>query len=207
MRLGNSGSGNKGKKYIKVKDGMAASPENEAKAQSFAVWFGQWYGCLQEELKRKDTYDEDTLNDTFMRMYDKIRFGGLDIADYKAYFHRAFFTNFMQRVFAEKQSCTTSLNIQDQVDDTAGEEELIDDMLSLEFDIFDYVYRKYPVQQFEIFKMYIRLKPAINYSELSKITDISVTSISEIISKIRRDVQRHEGFRYRRRQTLGYCGK
>lgn len=205
MRLGNSGSGNKGKKYMKIKEGAIVPPENEAEAQRFAKWFGQWYERLQEELIRKATYDEDVLNDTFMRMYDKIRFGGLDITDYKAYFHRAFFTNFMQQVFAEKQSRTTSLGLVDQMDDTGTEEELIDYKLSLEYDIFDYVYHKYPVQQFEIFKMYIRLKPAINYSELSKITEISVTSISEIISKIRRDVQDHEGFRYRRRQTLRCC--
>lgn len=205
MKLGNSGSGNTGKKYIKIKEGTEVFPENEAKAQRFALWFGDWYERLKTELMNKSTYDEDVLNDTFMRMYDKIRFGGLDIADYKAYFHRAFFTNFMQQVFAEQQSRTTPLGLEDRMDNTGAEEELIEYKLSLEYDIFDYVYRKYPVQQFELFKMYIRLKPAINYVQLSQITKISVTSISEIISKIRRDVQRHDGFRCRRRQTLRCC--
>lgn len=205
MRLGNSGSGNKGKKYIKIKEGAVATPDNQAKAERFALWFGEWYERLQVELMRKDTYDEDVLNDTFIRIYDKIRFGGLNILDYKAYFHRAFFTNFMQQVFTQNQSVIISLTTQDKEDESLSDEELILYKQSLENDIFDYVYNRYPVQQFEIFKMYVRLKPAINYAELSKMTEMSVTTISEIVSKIRRDVSRQHDFCNRRRYTLRCC--
>lgn len=202
MRLGNSGSNNKGKKYIKIREGAVATPENQAKAEIFATWFGQWYTRLQVELMRKDTYDEDVLNDTFIRIFDKIRFGGLDIADYKAYFHRAFFTNFMQRVMNETQGTTTSIEGHDKIDDTETDEELIRYKSALESDIFEYVYEMYPVHEFELFKTYVRLKPAINYAELSRITTIPVSTISDIISRIRRDVCRQNGFRSRRRFTL-----
>lgn len=205
MKLGNSGANNKGKKYLKIKEGAVATPENEAKAERFALWFGQWYTRLQMELKRKDTYDEDMMNDTFIRIYDKIRFGGIDILDYKAYFHRAFFTNFMQRVISESQGSEVALSGYDMADDTDTDEELIRYKLSLENDIFDYIYNKYPVHQFELFKMYVRLKPAINYTELAKITEVSVSTISDVISKIRRDVCRQHDFRERRSYTLRSC--
>lgn len=206
MRLGNSGSNNKGKKYIKIKPGAVATPENQIKADLFKTWFGQWYTRLQIELLRKDTYDEDILNDTFMRIFDKIRFGGLEIKDYKAYFHRAFFTNFMQKVINNNQGTTTSLEYNhDQVDDSESDEEIIQIKTALEHDIFEYVLQRYPIREFELFKMYVRLKPAINYEELSGITALSVSRISEIISKIRRDIQRKPEFIQRRQNTLRRC--
>ncbi|MBD8349406.1 hypothetical protein [Dysgonomonas sp. HGC4] len=202
MKLGNSGANNKGKKYIKIKPGAIATPENQLKADAFKEWFGRFYPCLQTELINKDTYDEDVLNDTFLRIYDKIRFGGLEIADYKAYFHRAFFTNFMQINIQASQSVTTPLDNHDKIDDSESDEELIKSKFELENDIFDFVYAKYPIHEFELFKMYVRLKPAINYADLSSLTTISQSRISEIISKIRRDVCKQKDFTIRRRSTL-----
>lgn len=202
MRLGNSGANNKGKKYIKIKPGAVATPENQLKADAFKEWFGTLYSRLQTELINKDTYDEDVLNDTFLRIYDKIRFGGLDIADYKAYFHRAFFTNFMQLNIQASQSLTTSLDNHDKIDDAESDEEVIRIKWELENDVFDFVYSRYPVHEFELFKMYVRLKPAINYADLSAMTSISQSRISEIISKIRRDICKQKEFTQRRRSTL-----
>ncbi len=202
MRLGNSGANNKGKKYIKIKPGDVATPENQLKADTFKEWFGSFYTRLQTELINKDTYDEDVLNDTFLRIYDKILFGGLDIADYKAYFHRAFFTNFMQINIQTSQSITTPLDNQDKIDDSESDEELIRTKWELENDIFDFVYSKYPIHEFELFKMYVRLKPAINYADLSGMTSLSQSRISEILSKIRRDICKQDKFVQRRKSTL-----
>lgn len=202
MKLGNSGANNKGKKYIKIKPGAIATPENQSKAGAFKEWFGLFYNRLQTELINKDTYDEDVLNDTFLRIYDKILFGGLEIADYKAYFHRAFFTNFMQINIQISQSITTPLDNHDKIDDSENDEELIKTKSQLENDIFDFVYSRYPIHEFELFKMYVRLKPAINYADLSTMTSISQSRISEIISKIRRDICKQKDFAERRQSTL-----
>lgn len=202
MKLGNSGANNKGKKYIKIKPGTIATPENQAKADIFKEWFGTLYSRLQTELINKDTYNEDVLNDTFLKIYDKIRFGGLEILNYKAYFHRAFFTNFMQINIRESQGITTPLDNHDQIDDSENDEELIKNKWELESDIFDFVYSKYPIHEFELFKMYVRLKPAINYADLSVITSLSQSRISEIISKIRRDICKQNSFTQRRKSTL-----
>lgn len=202
MRLGNSGANNKGKKYIKIKPDSVATPENQAKADIFKEWFGSLYSRLQTELINKDTYDEDVLNDTFLRIYDKIRFGGLVIADYKAYFHRAFFTNFMQINIQDSQSITTPLDNHDKIDDSENDEELIKIKWELENDVFDFIYARYPIHEFELFKMYVRLKPAINYADLSIITSLSQSRISEIISKIRKDICKQNDFIQRRKSTL-----
>lgn len=202
MRLGNSGANNKGKKYIKIKPGAVATPQNQEKADQFKQWFGNTYTRLQTELINKDTYDEDILNDTFLRIYDKIRFGGLEIANYKAYFHRAFFTNFMQQTINLSQGTTTSLDNHDKIDDNESDAELIAIKANLESDIFHYVYQKYSLHEFELFKMYMSLKPAINYAQLAQITNISASRISEIISKIRKDVCRQKDFISRRKSTL-----
>ena len=202
MKLGNSGANNKGKKYIKIKPGTIATPENQAKADIFKEWFGTLYSRLQTELINKDTYNEDVLNDTFLKIYDKIRFGGLEILNYKAYFHRAFFTNFMQINIRESQGITTPLDNHDKIDDSENDEELIKNKWELESDIFDFVYSKYPIHEFELFKMYVRLKPAINYADLSVITSLSQSRISEIISKIRRDICKQNSFTQRRKSTL-----
>ena len=202
MRLGNSGANNKGKKYIKIKPGAVATPENQKKADKFKDWFGKTYTRLQTELINKDTYNEDILNDTFLRIYDKIRFGGLEIVNYKAYFHRAFFTNFMQETINQSQGITTSLENHDKIDDTENDTELIAFKADLENDIFHYVYQRYSLHEFELFKMYMSLKPAINYTELSNITNISLSRISDIISKIRKDVCKQKDFTLRRKSTL-----
>lgn len=202
MKLGNSGANNKGKKYIKIKEGAVSTPEYETKADAFKEWFGASYTRLKNELINKDTYDEDVMNETFLKIYDKIRFGGLEIADYKAYFHRAFFTNFMQFIIKESQGTISTLENQDMIDESEDDEDLISCKLQLENDIFDYVYAQYPVYEFELFKMYIRLKPAIVYADLSEITHLSQSRISEIISKIRRDICQQKNFTERRKLTL-----
>lgn len=207
MKLGNSKANNKGKKYVKIKEGTYATPQNQAKADDFARWFGQWYERLQTELKQKDTYDEDILNDTFIRIYDKIRFGGIDINNYKAYFHRAFFTNFMQYVITYNQRVVPIMPDYETPDNTDCDQEVIRYKENLESDILNYVYNRYPAQQFEIFKMYVRLKPAISYAQLSQLTEIPTNTISEIIARIRRDIRRHDEFVRRRRQTLRCCEK
>lgn len=206
MKLGNSGANNKGKKYIKIKPGDKATPENLVKAEEFKVWFGKLYNRLRKELIAKDTYDEDILNDTFLRIYDKIQFGGLVILNYKAYFHRAFFTNFMQQQIQNAQGITTPIDGFDKVDEQCNEEEIAINLIRLESDIFDFVYYKYPVHEFEIFKMYISLKPVITYAELSTITGISQPRISEIISKIRRDICAQNQFVIRRKAFFRFAG-
>jgi len=207
MRLGNTAGKNKGKKYLKIKGNEEITAANQAKADHFKYWFGENYMKLRRELIQKDTFDEDILNETFLRIHDKILYGGLVIKDYKAYFHRAFFTNFMQVTINIAKRMLASIDGHDTIDDEDDDTELYMSKEKLQDDILGYVFNRYPVRDFELFKMYISLKPAINYAELSKITAISQSRISETISKIRKDIQKDKSFCRRRiLLTKGFAG-
>ncbi|MDR1810536.1 MAG: hypothetical protein LBR34_09090 [Prevotella sp.] len=207
MKLGNTAGKNKGKKYLKITGKETVTAENQAKADHFKHWFGENYLRLRKELIQKDTFDEDILNETFLRIYDKVLFGGQVILNYKAYFHRAFFTNFMQETINLSKGLMASIDNYDAIDDSDSLNELIGSKIKLESDILDYVHDKYPVADYELFCMYVRLKPAINYAELSKITKVPQSRVSETIHRIRRDICSDNIFVARRQAVLrGFVG-
>lgn len=202
MKLGNTAGRNKGKKYLKIKGNETITAENQGKADHFSYWFGENYLQLKKELIQKNTIDDDVLNETFLRIHDKILYGGLVIKDYKAYFHRAFFTNYMQSVIEISKGMIASIDGYDTMDEEEDDTKTIATKVKLEIDIFDYIYERYPVRDFELFKMYVTLKPAINYATLSEITGISQSRISDTISKIKGDVRRNKVFLHRRQALL-----
>lgn len=202
MRLGNSGGKNRGKKYLKIRGDEIITPENQVKADSFKQWFGSMYKTLQKELINKDTYDEDVLNDTFLRLYDKVLYGGLVIANYKAYFHRAFFTNFIQNTINKGKLSEKFVEL-DYETNTKDESEDIKNSLRLEIlfskKILNYIRQKYPTSEFEIFKMYVSAIPKITYSELSVITGLPQDQIGNIISPIKKDILNNKEFTEQRK--------
>jgi len=201
MKLGNSAGKNKGKKYLKIKGNEKITAENQAKTDHFKDWFGENYLRLRRELIQKDTFDEDILNETFLRIHDKILYGGLVIKDYKAYFHRAFFTNYMQVTIDMAKGILSSIDGFDTTDNTEDDEALNKTKAKLEVDVMDYVFKKYPVRDFELFKMYVYLKPAITYVELSDMTGLPQSRISETVGKIRRDVRNNKPLSIRRKSV------
>ncbi|WP_165045919.1 hypothetical protein [Dysgonomonas sp. ZJ709] len=205
MRLGNSFRGNTGKKYMirgkhdktPVKDGMV-------KVQRFNEWFAESYASLVCELKTKDIFNEDTLNETYLRMYESILYSGLDIDNYRSYFFRSFFTNYVQGNMKASRYCALSPNY-DKPDMGGYNMEQEIQQKRLEEDIFDYVYDRYKIREFELFKMYVSLKPAINYDVLADITHLKAHQIQAIVSKIKKDVCRNHEFLQRRREVLMVC--
>lgn len=202
MKLGNTAGKNKGKKYLKITGNEVITAENQAKADHFKYWFGEKYSQLQRELIQKNTLDEDVMNETFIRIHDKILYGGLVIKDYKAYFHRAFFTNYMQVIIDVSRGIMSSIDGYDTSDDSDNELAMIETKSRLENDVFDYVSQKYSARDFELFKIYVSLKPSINYEQISEMTGLSQGRISGAISKIRKDVRAQKVFLYRREATI-----
>jgi len=200
MKLGNSNGNNRGKKYLMRNKEMPAiiTPENRKKFDSFTQWFESMDKTLINFLKYKECFDEDVYYYTFLRMGEKILYSGLELKDKKAYFHRAYYTNYIQSREQGNRFC--SLGAYDQIDsrpNNAAEREKR--QIMLEEDIFTYVYDNYTLKEFELFKMYINLKPAINYQNLSDITKLQVHVIQRIISKILKDIRSNRKFlaRYR----------
>ncbi|WP_029902215.1 hypothetical protein [Prevotella sp. 10(H)] len=190
MKLGNSNGNNTGKKYfIRGRDDQKEpKPENRRKADKF----NEWFACNQQKLANfligKYSYDEDVFYNTFMRISEKILYTGMSISDYKAYFHRSYFTNYIQD--SEKESRYIAMpaysNLEAHHSNPYEKERM---QAQLESDIFDYVYHRYELREFELFKMYISLKPAINYHTLADITKIQAHNIQRIVSKILTDIR------------------
>lgn len=202
MKLGNTAGKNKGKKYLKITGNEVVTAENQGKADHFKYWFGEKYMQLKRELTQKNTVDDDVMNETFIRIHDKILYGGLVIKDYKAYFHRAFFTNYMQLVIEVSKGFLSSIDGYDTADDSDSDLAMIATKVRLENDVFDYVSEKYSSRDFELFKMYVSLKPSINYAQMSEMTGLSQSRISESVSKIRKDVRAQKIFLDRRESTI-----
>lgn len=219
MILGNSLKQNKGKKYITKNTTKEVTPENQLKADEFKEWFGNQYNLLVAEQQRKQTLNEDILIDTFFKLYHKQQQSG-DIEDYKSYFSRAYFTNYFQNNIKEenKKQNHIYLNLIDKeyedsfntldilpIEDTEDKEhelEILNKTDELLTETFQYITDKYTIQQFELFRMYMFLKPHISYKKLSDITNLSIKYISQTISAIKKDIQENQELITKRKRLI-----
>jgi len=193
MKLGNSKGNNTGKKYFMRagKEEQEVKPANRKKANLFSEWFAENYQSLINFLISKNSYDEDTFSTTYIRIVEKLLYTGQVVKDYKAYFHRSYYTNYI--LDRTKEARYVSLPAYDNLEahhHNPYEKERM--QTRLELDVFDYVYAHYDLREFELFKMYISLKPAINYHTLAAITHIQAHNIQRIVSKILADVRSNQ---------------
>lgn len=191
MRLGNLAGQNRGKKYLKITGNETITPENQMKANQFAKWFSKNYERLQRELVAKKTVDEDQMNDTYLRIYEKILYGGLEISDYKAYFHRAFFTNYIQHSI--KRSEVERLFVSDEkaielIEDEEDEEEINLIKKKLFDEIVDFIKECYPSDIYDVFLAYLRIGDR-SYESVCIETGLSRDYVLNIINKVRNRVR------------------
>lgn len=195
MILGNSFGKNKGKKYfIRERDMDSIDYLYAGLAEDFNQWFERGQQSVVSQLKGKRVYDPDTFNDTYLKIYDIILFSGLKVQDYKSYFIRSYFTNCINGSVKENRYCDLHPNYDVSDTDSSQLVELDQQQKKLEDDILSYVYANYDLREFELFKMYVSLKPAVNYDSLAAITHVKAYSIQRIVSKIKKDLQDNADF-------------
>lgn len=204
MKLGNSNGNNRGKRYfVRGRDDQNLDRVYAEEADRFARWFSDNYHSVRQQLLNKEGYDDDTFSETYLRIYEIILFTGRDIKDYASYFHRAYYTNYIQGLTRENRYCELFPNYDVEDESTTAYEAEVDaKRISLQTDVMDYVLENYDLREFEIFKMYVSLKPAINYHALAKMTDLKYHVIQRMISRISQDVKTHALFSLRRRELL-----
>jgi len=195
MILGNSFGKNKGKKYfIRERDMDSIDCLYAEIAEDFSRWFEHDHNSVVLQLKGKRVYDTDIFNDTYLKIYETILFAGLEVKDYKSYFIRSYFTNCINSSMKENRYCDLLPNYDHSDADASELLELDRLQKKLENDILNYVYLSYTLREFELFKMYVSLKPAVNYASLSEITQVKAYSIQRIVSKIKKDLQDNAEF-------------
>lgn len=202
MILGNSFGKNKGKKYfIRRKHNHNPDILHAEEAERFNEWFGRNYLALMQDLKSKYAYGEDAMNDTYIRMYESILYSGLEINDYKSYFFRSYYTNYVNDSMRNNRYTPLLPNFDKSDTDSEYFAEIEAKQQKLENDIFNYIYSNYDIRDFELFKMYITLKPAVNYISLADITGVKLHNVQRIIAKIKKDIRRNHDFSRRWRDV------
>lgn len=187
MKLGNSKGNNRGKKYFLRSQINENSPRYEAQAQAFASWFAPNMRSLITDLKHKNNFDQDTFNDTYLRMHELILYTGKSVTDYRSYFVRSYFTNDIQTKMADARYCAYPDH--DSFEELVGAtsvQNIEQERCTLENDVMDFVFRNFSNQEFELFKMYTNLQPAITYRGLAEITNIKEYIIQNIVAKVKR---------------------
>lgn len=200
MILGNSFGKNKGKKYfIRGKHDKKPDIMYAEEAEKFNTWFGQNYSSLIQSLQDKNIYYDDSVNDTYIRIYEGVLYCGIDIECYMSYFFRSYYTNYVNDCIKNNRYTQLLPNFDKSDNNDEYFIELETKQKELETDIFNYIFTNYDIREFELFKMYMTLKPAVNYASLSNITGLKEHRIQYTISKIKKDICCHHDFikRYR----------
>lgn len=189
MRLGNSGGKSKGKTYIKLTGKETITIENKLKADVFAEWFGENYQILRKELIQKDTLNEDILTDTYLRLYERVLYGGLIIENYKAYFHRAFFTNYMQDVIKKQNNETQETDVSDYADIIKEETSEIKNDSDFVSEKLLYIRNHYPIEDYLLFVIYLKLG---TYKTVEHFTKLPNSIITQKLTNLRKSIKENQ---------------
>jgi len=199
MRLGNSNGNNKGKKYLRKEE---IDEVFAVKAEDFNKWMSSNYRSVVRFLKEKSIFDEDVFSDTYEKMYDKILYSDIEGSDYRSYLQRAYYTNYINsRVQGNRFAELLPVHEKDNMD-TEYFVEMEIKQAKLEADIMSHIYSNYELREYEIFRMYVNLKPAVNYKTLADITGLKYHHVQTIVAKIKIDIQNNKEFAKRRRELL-----
>lgn len=199
MVLGNSNGKNKGKKYLRKNEIDIVFAK---RADHFNEWISENYNTLIQALIDVDIFDEDIFHETYKNVYEKIFFSDIQGNNYRYYLMRAYYTNLILSKSKEGRFCELLPNTDKEDIDSDYFSELEEKRKDLEADIMSYIYSNYDIRDFELFKMYMSLKPAVNYSTLAKITGLKSHNIQRAISKIKKDIRDNKEFAKRRKEIL-----
>lgn len=197
MKLGNSNGNNKGKKYLRKSE---VDLVYAFKADEFNTWMTDNYLKVMQFLKEKNIYEADVFSDTYEKIYEKIFYSDMIGNDYRGYFQRAYYTNYINSRVQNNRYIELWENYDKDDVDSEYFAEMEAKQTKLENDIMEYIYLNYSIREYEIFRMYINLKPAINYHSLAEITGMKYHHIQSIVAKIKSDVQRNKAFSMRRNE-------
>lgn len=195
--MARNGNSNKGKKYVKLRGGEIATPENEARARAFMEWYAANEKTIRTKLIYDRLYDDQVATDTMLNVYDCIAYKGLQVQDYKFYFLRAYHTNYLA---AQKRKGPAPVSLDAPV---WNDDMRVGDMLAapdfdyetyeqtvdaLKTEITEYVRGAYDPAECSIFEIYIALQPEISYPKMAKMLGIPAHRLWMVIGQIKKDV-------------------
>ena len=185
MTLGNTNGNNRGKKYLKLNGTEVATICNQYKYNLFSVWFSQNYHKIKNQIISKTSFNNDVFNDTFLKVSNKILYGGLDIKNYTSYFSRAYFTNYISHHDYVKLIPLelVSNEVPDHNDTQHSLSEFTEDVMA-------YVLKRYNKTQYDIFYTYFtQIEEKTTFRKLASLHNISTFTVHYTINMIIKDIR------------------
>lgn len=188
---------NLGKKYVKLRGGEVATPENEARARDFLTWYGDNAARIRKKLIFDHLYDDEVATDTMLAVYDTIALKGLRVDNYQFYYLRAYHTN---RLAALKR---TAAHETDSIDAPRIDGRTIADTLAapqfdydayeravdqLQSEITEYVREAYDPAACSIYEIYMGLQPDFTYTALAEMLGMKFRRVRSVVIEIKADV-------------------
>lgn len=202
---GGSGGKNKGKRYINYSEEIIATPASLTRCDEFNNWFSTNYENLKINLINKGKYDDDVMVKTYLKIWRFLEYGGI-VDNYHCYFNTAYFTNeFLNKIKSSKENNKNiPIDNFEIVDNEDSEEQYVakDELIS---EIGEWLNKNVENEiDREIFIIYINTrrdsKFKMTYKKLSTITGVPTATISEVISRIKKQLK--EEFKIKRLKTL-----
>lgn len=189
MKLGNTGGGNLGKKYLKIKGDEVITPENQLKLDAFNKWFSDNYLFLKKRITKQQngTFDDEVFHETYIRIATKILYGGLNIKDYAFYFHRSYFTNTIQLSIKENRFVEFDLGLIQQIDESEENIEIMKKQEMLTTEIKEYVQKTWP-EDYNLFKL--SYEEGLTLSEVTAATGMKFRQVQNRLSIIKNQIKK-----------------
>jgi len=180
---------NKGKKYKKV-DYTAGTDYTQDCADEFAHWYAHNLGRIKSKLIYASKWDDDVAQETFLKVYDAIRYKGLKFdLDSQWYFLRAYHTNYLQ--MSQKAKKRNYGDISDEIElEARTDAPQFDEMEDLKLTILAYVEFEYGERDAFIYQTYIENQP-LSVSKLAGMLAMQYSAVWRIVNGITADVSTH----------------
>lgn len=185
---------NLGKKYIKLKGGETAAPQNEARAREFMKWYADNAGPLHAA---NTVYDYDTATDAALRVYEAIALRGAEVSNFKSYYLRAYHNELIANALRSNRTSTFFLpripigeraRVADREDDRAAALEYEEEIERLRADMIRYVRDAYSGEAAFLFEIYMSLYPSITYKTLARTFGIADSKVWPVLVAVRKDI-------------------
>lgn len=158
-------------------------------ADNFATWFIENQSKVINHIKGGAlAYDEDALQDTFIKIFEMLQRRKTAIRDPLGYFLTCYRSVCLDKIKKRKLE-TIPVDEAPQVynrADVANDEAA--DFREINADMLEWVRGRYSEKKVSIFEMYTGMYPDVSYRKLSKLVGLGYARIGAIIGEIVRDL-------------------
>lgn len=185
---GNSGQGNRGKKYILAGGASLRSPETEERGRRFGAWFAGAEAELRAYLAKCGDFDADAYSAAYLSVHEAIVEKGRLISNLRAYFLRTYFTARLQRTVDAVRRASRDLPIREDRGWYETAEPGADLSPSKLEEVLEYVRRRYQGEGATYFEVYVGLWPDVSYDRVAEVAGVPRHKVWPVMGRIFRDL-------------------